>query len=100
MAKLEVSSKRVMLRNYVTGFSQETYLELSQGTIVLKVPQGSNAILVKNLYLSCDPYMRYCMQKGEDGDNFKFFKPGLVSILSSIISNCWHQKLKIIHVVL
>ncbi|RVW70210.1 2-alkenal reductase (NADP(+)-dependent) [Vitis vinifera] len=43
MAKLEVSSKRVMLRNYVTVFPQETYLELSQGTIVLKVPQGSNA---------------------------------------------------------
>ena len=88
MAKLEVSSKRVMLRNNVTGFPQETYLELSQGTIVLKVPQGSNAILVKNLYLSCDPYMHYCMQKCEDDDNFKFFKPGSVSILLSIISNC------------
>ncbi|KAL4631922.1 hypothetical protein ACB092_04G014100 [Castanea dentata] len=29
----------------------------TNGTIKLKVPEGSSGILVKNLYLSCDPYM-------------------------------------------
>ncbi|XAR64543.1 Allyl-alcohol dehydrogenase [Bertholletia excelsa] len=36
---------------------------LSTSTIRLKVPKGSNGVLVKNLYLSCDPYMRNRMKK-------------------------------------
>lgn len=48
--------------------------------IRLKVPEGSNVVLVKNLYLSCDPYMRSCMQKLEGAYCYvEPFTPGLVS---------------------
>ena len=54
----QVSNKQVILKNYVTGSPKESDIYLStNGTIKLKVPEGSNGILVKNLYLSCDPYL-------------------------------------------
>jgi len=54
----QVSNKQVILKNYVTGSPKESDIYVStNGTIKLKVPEGSNGILVKNLYLSCDPYM-------------------------------------------
>ncbi|KAL6575999.1 hypothetical protein OROHE_000470 [Orobanche hederae] len=43
----------------------------------LKVPEGcSDVVLVKNLYLSCDPYMRSCMSKIHD-NYIPIFTPGL-----------------------
>ncbi|KAJ4964312.1 hypothetical protein NE237_024251 [Protea cynaroides] len=72
----EVSNKQVILRDYITGFPKETDMVLKTGTIKLKVPDGSKAIHVKNLYLSCDPYMRACMKK-IDGPNYvPSFIPG------------------------
>ncbi|KAK4737883.1 hypothetical protein R3W88_001580 [Solanum pinnatisectum] len=38
-------------------------MELKNTTIKLNVPQGSNVVILKNLYLSCDPYMRGRMKK-------------------------------------
>ncbi|XP_010251400.1 PREDICTED: 2-alkenal reductase (NADP(+)-dependent)-like [Nelumbo nucifera] len=71
----EVRNKQVLLGDYVNGFPKETDMFLSTKTIQLKVPEGSRAVLVKNLYLSCDPYMRNRMTKpdGEPsiGDSFK-----------------------------
>ncbi|CAK7324973.1 unnamed protein product [Dovyalis caffra] len=53
-----VSNKQVLCRELFVGFPKASYLQIGTSTIQLKVPQGSNAVLVKNLYLSCDPYMR------------------------------------------
>ncbi|RYQ88008.1 hypothetical protein Ahy_B09g095472 isoform E [Arachis hypogaea] len=58
-----VRNKRVVLRNYVTGFPKESDMEIVEGTITLKVPEGSKEVLLKNLYLSCDPFMRNLMNK-------------------------------------
>ncbi|KAI3940698.1 hypothetical protein MKW98_030017 [Papaver atlanticum] len=44
----EVSNNRILFRDYISGTS---------ATIKLKVPEGSNSVLLKNLYSSCDPYM-------------------------------------------
>ncbi|KAM7460856.1 hypothetical protein LguiA_028977 [Lonicera macranthoides] len=44
-------------------------------TISLKVPEGSKAVLLKNLYLSCDPYMRNPM-KNIQGSYVESFTPG------------------------
>ncbi|KAM7464855.1 hypothetical protein LguiB_012417 [Lonicera macranthoides] len=44
-------------------------------TISLKVPEGSKAVLLKNLYLSCDPYMRNRM-KNIQGSYVESFTPG------------------------
>lgn len=84
----EVSNRQVVLRDYVTGFPKESDMLLKTSSIKLRVPQddeedstgtGAGAILVKNLYLSCDPYMRHCMNK-MDGGFIQGFAPGLVSV--------------------
>ncbi|KAL8142879.1 hypothetical protein V2J09_015911 [Rumex salicifolius] len=54
----EVSNKQIILKKYVSGFPKESDLELRTSSILPKLPEGSNGVLVKNLYLSCDPYMR------------------------------------------
>merc|ERR1712096_186321 len=75
----EVSNKQVILKDYVSGFPKESDMYLNtSGTIKLKVPEGSNAILVKNLYLSCDPYMRPRMRQPIPGNEtyVEPFKPG------------------------
>lgn len=77
----EVSNKQVILKNYVTGFPKETDMEIINSTIKLKLPDGdssSGVVLVKNLYLSCDPYMRSRMKKTE-GSYVESFTPGSVS---------------------
>ncbi|GAB2287535.1 hypothetical protein Dimus_021910 [Dionaea muscipula] len=58
----EVSNKQVVLKNYVIRFPKESDMEVKQSQIHLKLPQGSNGLLVKNLYLSCDPYLRNLMK--------------------------------------
>ncbi|KAK7295812.1 hypothetical protein RJT34_18724 [Clitoria ternatea] len=54
-----VENKQVILKGYVDEVPKETDMEMKVSKLELKPPsQGSSAILVKNLYLSCDPYMR------------------------------------------
>ncbi|XP_010511450.1 PREDICTED: 2-alkenal reductase (NADP(+)-dependent) [Camelina sativa] len=54
-----VENKKVILKKYVDGIPTEEDMEVKLGeTIELKAPKGSSCFLVKNLYLSCDPYMR------------------------------------------
>ncbi|KAL8216967.1 hypothetical protein R6Q57_023804 [Mikania cordata] len=63
MEKDLVENKQIVLKSYVNGSPVETDLELKHGNrIKLEAPKGSNGVLVKNLYLSCDPYMRGRMQ--------------------------------------
>ena len=57
----EVSNKQVIFKDYFTGFPKESDMYVTTSTIKLKVLEGSNAVLLKNLYLSCDPYMRILM---------------------------------------
>ncbi|CAK9175747.1 unnamed protein product [Ilex paraguariensis] len=71
----EVSNKQIILKDYVIGFPKESDMILKTSTIKLKVPEGSNAVLLKNLYLSCDPYMRNRMRKME-GSYVESFTPG------------------------
>ncbi|CAJ1948700.1 unnamed protein product [Sphenostylis stenocarpa] len=61
----QVRNKQVLLRDHVTGFPKESDMNIVESTITLKLPQGSNDVLLKNLYLSCDPYMRNLMNKPE-----------------------------------
>ncbi|XP_059447329.1 2-alkenal reductase (NADP(+)-dependent)-like [Corylus avellana] len=73
-----VSNKQVTLRDYVSGFPKESDMYVTTGTVKLKVTEGSNAVLVKNLYLSCDPYMLDLMRPTTslDATYFAPFKPG------------------------
>ncbi|EEF32564.1 alcohol dehydrogenase, putative [Ricinus communis] len=72
------SNKQVIFKDYVTGFPRESDMQVTTGTVTLKVPKGCNGILVKNLYLSCDPYMRILMTKPQlqDLSVFTSYTPG------------------------
>lgn len=75
----EISNKQIIFKDYINGFPKESDMVLKNSTIKLKVPEGCNdAVLVKNLYLSCDPYMRSRMSKIED-NYVPILTPGSVS---------------------
>ncbi|XP_050380481.1 2-alkenal reductase (NADP(+)-dependent) isoform X2 [Argentina anserina] len=64
---MEAENKQVIFKGFIKGTPKETDLQVMAGTrIQLKAPKGSGAFLVKNLYLSCDPYMRGRMRDFRD----------------------------------
>lgn len=74
----EMSNKRIIFRDYISGFPKESDMIPTTDTIKLKVPEGSNSVLLKNLYSSCDPYMRGRMAS----DSYiPAFTPGKVSTI-------------------
>jgi NADPH-dependent curcumin reductase CurA len=81
-AAAEVSNKGVTLKRHVTGFPAEDDMELVTATVRLAVPPGSAAVMVKNLYLSCDPYMRSRMTRHEEPSYVPDFVPGEVPYLT------------------
>jgi hypothetical protein len=81
LVKMSVSNKQVVLKEYVNSIPKETDMALKTTTISLKVPEGSEGVLVKNLYLSCDPCMRFRMSSIQDAiNNFDPFTPGSAMI--------------------
>lgn len=90
----EVSNKQVLARDYITSVPKESDMYLSSTTTKLELPEGSEAVLVKNLYLSCDPYMRGV--KNPEPGRMTFFAPDsvrdsqitlLVLVISSVFSS-------------
>ncbi|EOA24255.1 hypothetical protein CARUB_v10017496mg, partial [Capsella rubella] len=65
METTTVKNKQVILRNYVKGVPKESDLMIVTASDImeLKVKPGSAEILVKNLYLSCDPYLGIFMRE-------------------------------------
>nr|XP_048321562.1 2-alkenal reductase (NADP(+)-dependent)-like [Ziziphus jujuba var. spinosa] len=56
-------NKQVILKRYPEGLPKEDDMEVtSSATIKLKLPDGYGGILLKNLYLSCDPFQRNFMR--------------------------------------
>lgn len=62
----EAKNKQVIFKGFIEGTPKETDFQVMAGNIKLKAPKGSGAFLVKNLYLSCDPYMRGRMRDFRD----------------------------------
>uniref|UniRef100_A0A453LC23 Enoyl reductase (ER) domain-containing protein n=1 Tax=Aegilops tauschii subsp. strangulata TaxID=200361 RepID=A0A453LC23_AEGTS len=95
-AMAEVSNKRVILKRYVTGFPAEDDMELVPATARLAVPPGSNAVVVKNLYLSCDPYLRSRMSGNDEPSHVPDFVQGevLTTLGVSKVVESGHQDYK------
>ncbi|KAK2994593.1 hypothetical protein RJ640_016857 [Escallonia rubra] len=87
---LEVRNKQVILKNYITGYPKESdfYIK-TDATITLKLPQDSYGVLVKNLYLSCDPYMRHLMQEIKGPSVFSSYSA--CSVYSSVSGTLAYQ---------
>ncbi|KAL6642405.1 hypothetical protein ACP70R_020586 [Stipagrostis hirtigluma subsp. patula] len=76
----EVPNRRVVLKRYVTGFPAEEDMEVVTGAARLAVPAGSAGVVLKNLYVSCDPYMRNRMTKHDQPSYVPDFVPGEVLV--------------------
>lgn len=53
---MEVTNKFVTLKAHIDGAPQESDFELKSEALVLSVVSGSKDVLVKNIYVSIDPY--------------------------------------------
>ncbi|TYJ44757.1 hypothetical protein E1A91_A02G006300v1 [Gossypium mustelinum] len=81
-----VSNRKVIFKDYVFGFPKESDMVVTvDKNLKLKVASDSKDILVKNLYLSCDPYMRLLMTK-RSSEIFGPYTPGTVSYKFSLCS--------------
>jgi len=101
----EVRNRQVIFKGYIKGAPKESEIYVKTDTTrKLKLPEGSKGLLVKNLYLSCDPYMRLLMTKRDTGGVFSSYTPGSVHTLSlslsplilvyfSIFGSCLHSNL-------
>ncbi|XP_057827985.1 2-alkenal reductase (NADP(+)-dependent) [Cryptomeria japonica] len=89
MARSEVINKQVIFKDFVTGMPEESDMSLKYNKLTLQLSDVSQDVLVKNLYLSCDPYMRFRM--ANNVPNSAPFMPGSVitgfGISKVIISN-------------
>ncbi|WCJ21856.1 Zinc-binding dehydrogenase family protein [Euphorbia peplus] len=91
----EIKNKQVLFKNYVSGFPKDSDMQIATSSFKLNIPEGTkDAVLVKNLYLSCDPYMRGRMSKRDIPSFVPSFNPGkpisgygVVRILESTHSN-------------
>ena len=72
-----VRNKQVILKNYSSAVLKETDMEVVPGEVLLELEQGSSDVLVRNLYLSADPYMRHRIN-GVQGSYIPPFTPGQV----------------------
>ena len=73
----------------VTSFPKESDMQVINGTVKLKLQEGSHGIVVKNLYLSYDPYMCIRMTRVEGPNVFTSYTPGSVSSLSLSLLLSW-----------
>ncbi|KAJ1265281.1 hypothetical protein BS78_08G066300 [Paspalum vaginatum] len=78
-----VTNKRVILKRYVTGCPRVEDMEVVSGTARLAVTPGSPAVVVKNLYLSCDTYMRTRMRRRAAPSFVPNYVPGEVNVLEN-----------------
>lgn len=53
---MEVQNKYIVIKHHIEDAPKEAIFELKTGTIALSVAPGSDDIIVKNLYISIDPY--------------------------------------------
>ncbi|KAL7103818.1 hypothetical protein ACP275_08G203100 [Erythranthe tilingii] len=60
-----LSNKQIVLKNYIQGCPKESDFELRTTSLSTEIPQNNgskNAVLLKNLYLACDPYVCHILR--------------------------------------
>eukprot|EP01018_Ginkgo_biloba_P011402 Gb_28524 [translate_table: standard] len=77
MMSSEVYNKQVIFKHFITGMPKESDMLLNSTKFTFQLNAGSQDLLVKNLYLSCDPYMRTRM-RDISSNLFPSFIPGSV----------------------
>lgn len=70
-----MDNQRVILKRYITEQPVESDMEVQVVKTTLQLEKGTQDVLLKNLYLSCDPYMRNRMKENKDS-YIQPFTPG------------------------
>ncbi|KAG6552830.1 hypothetical protein Mapa_005485 [Marchantia paleacea] len=66
MAGTEVTNRQIIFKDYVVGWPKESDMELVTTTKKLELREGQKDVILKVLYLSCDPYQRGRMRNAVD----------------------------------
>ncbi|KAE8792669.1 putative NADP-dependent oxidoreductase P1 [Hordeum vulgare] len=73
----ELMSRRVIFKDYVEGYTTEEHMELLPAAAVDEAAAAEDgSVLVKNLCLSCDPYMRPKMARPQEQWYTEAYVPG------------------------
>ncbi|KAJ0726247.1 putative oxidoreductase [Helianthus annuus] len=95
---VEVRNKQVIFKDYINGYATGSDMVVtSDATIRLELPKNDDSlILTKNIYLSCDPYMRNRMNRTMEGNYIDSFTPGspIVGYGVSRVLESSHPKFK------
>ncbi|XP_047954753.1 2-alkenal reductase (NADP(+)-dependent)-like [Salvia hispanica] len=84
----EISNKQVILNNYVKTSVKESDMLLRTSKIQLKIPSGCDgAVLVKNLYLSCDPFILLRIKEEHYIPPYKLDCPLIVFGVSKVLDS-------------
>lgn len=84
----QVTNTEITLASYPNGWITEENFQVKRSKLVLAVDAGTQEILVKNVWISLDPYMRKCMQETMDGlyiRSFELNKPIQAFAVSKVI---------------
>ncbi|KAF9613506.1 hypothetical protein IFM89_008353 [Coptis chinensis] len=60
---MEVTNRYATIKHHIDGFPKESDFELKSVTLSLSLEAGSNDVIVKNVYVSIDPYQLNRMKK-------------------------------------
>ena len=75
---MEVTNKYIAIKAQVDGAPQESDFEVKTESISLLVKPGSKDIIIKNLYVSIDPYQLNRMKKISASQKTSEFAVGIV----------------------
>ncbi|KAL3535854.1 hypothetical protein ACH5RR_004315 [Cinchona calisaya] len=70
---MEVTNRYIVTKHHIEGTPQESDFELKTGALSLSVEPGKKDVIVKNLYLSIDPYQLNRMKRKSSSQETKDF---------------------------
>lgn len=94
---MEVTNRFITIKNPVDGAPRESDFETKAEALSLKLEPGSSDIIVKNLYVSIDPYQINRLKSHSSSQSASSFAvriiPGDVSHLSTLLKQRLHSSL-------
>ncbi|KAE7998871.1 hypothetical protein FH972_003369 [Carpinus fangiana] len=74
---MEVSNRYITIKTHVDGAPKESHFELKTAALLLSAESGSNDVIVKNLYVSIDPYQINRMKSQSSSQKAISFSVGI-----------------------
>ncbi|CAI9780409.1 unnamed protein product [Fraxinus pennsylvanica] len=75
---MEVMNRFIAIKASIDGFPQESDFEIKTETLSLSIGVGTNQVLVKNLYVSIDPYQLNRMKSHSSSQSAIYFSAAII----------------------